>query len=69
MPVCVVCFIVNGQKGSGKDYCVTGGTIVSQVHGSAIGSLESGDFLGSRYREPGLIRLAYEAVIAQICIN
>lgn len=69
-----LCFMVYGQKGSGKDYCVTGG-IVQRAPSTATSLQDSQvyepamDALAHKHREPGLIRLAYEAVVAQICVN
>ena len=69
-----LCFMVYGQKGSGKDYCVSGG-IVQRASSTATSLQESQvyepavDALSHKHREPGLIRLAYEAVVAQICVN
>ena len=53
-----LCFVVYGQKGSGKDYCLTGGYLLTNKAGEL-----------PMTKEPGIVRLAYEAIVAQICIN
>ena len=52
-------FVVHGGRGAGKDFTLTGGMLDES----------QADLTTSKRREPGLIRLAYEAVIAQICAN
>ena len=76
VPLCLnlVCFVVDGDRGSGKDFCITGGTILApstnfanpMAHQQTDSRIEQ---LSTKQREPGLIRLAYETVIAQICID
>jgi len=84
-----MCFVITGGRGSGKDYCLLGGTVHSRLDqimsqqtpgivlssNSPLGARISPEFaelehqLASKQREPGLLRLAYETIIAQICIN
>jgi len=51
---------VYGPRGTGKDYFLTGGTVANS---------RTEETMAFRQREPGLIRLAFEALIAQIAIN
>lgn len=77
-----MCFFVGGTRGSGRDYCLFGGGVKNaksgslSKHASPTGSPRNSestvDFNAAglnRHREPGLIRLAFETIIAQICVN
>lgn len=73
---CNMCFVVSGVKGAGRDYCLFGGSVSKGNESAANKSSErqaSGELQqnigANKQREPGLIRLAFETIIAQICLN
>ena len=63
---CNLCFVITGGRGSGKDYCLLGGSVPDAARNESIINVDPSSV---KTREPGLIRLAFETIIAQICIN
>ena len=63
-----LCFFVSGRRGTGKDFCLAGG-VVNPLASLDKATTSSEDPLIYRQREPGLIRLAFETVVAQIATN
>ena len=58
-PTLIVCFVIAGQKGSGKDFTLSGGVVSSSTE-------KNPSDLKSKWREPGLIRLVFETVLGNI---
>ena len=58
-PTFIVCFLISGQKGSGKDFTLSGGVVSSST-------AKNESDLKSKWREPGLIRLVFETVLGNI---
>lgn len=58
-PNFIVCFLISGQKGSGKDFTLSGGVVSSST-------AKNESDLKSKWREPGLIRLVFETVLGNI---
>ena len=54
-----MCFVIDGQKGSGKDFTLNGG-VVSQT-----GEANEPE-AKAKWREPGLVRLVFETVLGNI---
>ena len=56
-----MCFFVGGMRGTGRDYCLFGGNITNAGTSKNVQPLKQ--------REPGLVRLSFETIIALICAN
>ena len=54
-----MCFVIYGQKGSGKDFTLNGGVV------SHAGETNEPDSK-AKWREPGLVRLVFETVLGNI---
>ena len=52
-----MCFVINGQQGSGKDFTLNGGVVSHSA---------SDQDVKAKWREPGLVRLVFETVLGNI---